>query len=781
MKLLFMRIIKRTLTVFFSFLIFLTLNAQEMGIGQWRDHLPWSYSISVTEAGNIIYCATPHGIIVYDKDENSVGRLTKINGLSDIGISNISYSNAYQTLVIAYSNTNIDLIMDNTIINIPDIKRKQILGNKTINKITLRNEFAYLACGFGIVVLDILKQEIHDTYYIGPDGNKINVLDITFNDTSIFAATESGIYYAPVNDPNLSNFNVWNKIQSINPNVEYKLIHYFNGNLFVNKNSTSATSVDTILVFDGNQWSRFDVEVATTVNNFKSCYGRLVITYNYFVKVFDENLNMLYKIWTYGSSSVAANDAIVDNRNDAYIADRYLGLVRTWSEGWNSQIICPAGPGTIDIFDISMGGGHLWMVSGGYNSSWGNIWKSAIVYSFIDEVWTTYGYWNVSQMDTIRDMVSVAVDPANENHVFAGSWFRGLLEFLNNEMINLYSIDNSSLRPNIFEGNGTVKIGGLYFDSDNNLWATNSGAEHILSRRTPGGAWQSYDLGSMTSGKDVGKTIVDTYNQKWILTRHYQNNPYYMFVFNENNSVGNQSKGLKSGEGNGNIPGNNVFSIAVDQDEEVWIGTDDGVAVFYNPENIFTGSNFDAQRPLVNFDGYVQYLLEGESITAITIDGANRKWMGTDRAGIFLLSEDGTEQIYHFTEENSPLFSNQITDIAINNNTGEVFIGTSKGLIAYKGTATEGDESYGEVYAYPNPVPSGYSGYIGIKGLVKNAHVKITDITGNLIFETIAEGGQAIWNGRDFSGRKANSGVYLVFTSNEDGSETMVTKILFIN
>ncbi len=224
-------------------------------------------------------------------------------------------------------------------------------------------------------------------------------------------------------------------------------------------------------------------------------------------------------------------------------------------------------------------------------------------------------------------------------------------------------------------------------------------------------------------------------------------------------------RGLKSGAGFGNLPGTSVFAIAEDIEGEIWVGTDEGVAVFYSPNDILTDDRSDAQQILVNVDGYVQYLLETEIVKAIAIDGANKKWFGTERAGVFLLSADGTEQIHHFTEDNSPLFSNNITSLAINEKTGEVFIGTAKGLISYKSTATGGGTTNDSVYAYPNPVRPGYGGPIAIKGLVRDAIVKITDITGSVIYETRAEGGQAIWNGYSFDGRKASTGVYLVFIS----------------
>jgi ligand-binding sensor domain-containing protein len=243
----------------------------------------------------------------------------------------------------------------------------------------------------------------------------------------------------------------------------------------------------------------------------------------------------------------------------------------------------------------------------------------------------------------------------------------------------------------------------------------------------------------------------------------------------------NQTTRLLRGEtGVGNIPGTQVFSVAQDLDGEVWIGTDEGIAIFYSPSTILTSSDYDAVRPLVNFDGYVQYLLETEVVTAIAVDGDNRKWIGTDRSGVFLLSPDGSEQLYHFTEDNSPLFSNQVIDIVINAD-GEVFMGTANGIIAYKGTASAPSENYSDVYAYPNPVKDGYDGWIAVKGLMQDTDVKITDIDGNLIYSTRSEGGQAVWNGKNFDGKKARPGVYMVFAATPDGSETVVTKILIID
>lgn len=239
----------------------------------------------------------------------------------------------------------------------------------------------------------------------------------------------------------------------------------------------------------------------------------------------------------------------------------------------------------------------------------------------------------------------------------------------------------------------------------------------------------------------------------------------------------NQRQFVSTGAGSGNLPSENVKSLALDRDGQMWVGTDKGVVVFDNPNAVFSGKNFDAYTPVFER----RRLLGNEIITSIAIDGGNRKWMGT-RNGIFLFNPDGTELVSNFNEKNSPLPSNEISYITAELNTGEVYIRTPKGMVSYRGTATEGilkqDES--GVKVFPNPVRPDFNGTIGIEGLVENAFVKITDIAGNLVFETRANGGTAIWNGNTLSGGRVKTGIYLIFSANAKGEETLVSRLAVV-
>lgn len=772
------------------FLIFTQqLFSQQVGIGQWRDMLPYDNTITVSQVDQRIYCATPYSLFYYDKEDFSIQRISKVNGLTDIGVSDIDYNEEEDVLVVAYTNTNLDLVRKGSFVNIPDIKRKEILGNKTINRVMNKGKDAYLSCGFGIVVVNLEKQEIKDTYYIGNEGSSVNVLDMAYNDTSLFAATEEGVYYADINNPNLAFFENWKKLNTLpDPEGTYNHVHTFGDHLLVNYYPEDEEQ-DLLLAWTGGEWVNFDTEGSGRTKNLNNSGQTLLVSYEFFTKEYDTDLNTLLKVYTYGPAiTPTPNDMIKDEENFYWIADRSRGLVKVWGEGFEREFIKPQGAPTADVYKMSSGGDNLWLVPGGMSGTWGNIWKSPSIFSFIDEGWNSFHAYNTEGLDTLRDMVAIKVDPLDPDRIYAGSWFRGVVEIHEGQVTNYYSAHNSSLQIHELEGGNVVKVGGIDFDSENNVWFTNSGAEDIVSVRkengTPGGQWQSYNLGANTIGIYVRELMVDSYDQKWMICRvtaSAPSNPYYMYVFDEKNPPGQQVRGLRSGTGNGALPGNAVYSMAEDLEEEVWVGTDEGIAIFYSPQDVLTTNNFDAERPLVDFDGYVQYLLETETVRAIAVDGANRKWIGTERSGVFLLSEDGTEQILHFTAENSPLLSNTIISLSINGVTGEVYIGTASGLVAYKGDSTEPMPDNTDVYVYPNPVRPGFTGPIAIRGLTRNATVKITDINGNLIYEDIAEGGQATWNGYDFDGRRARSGVYLVFISNEDGSETMVTKILFVN
>jgi len=296
--------------------------------------------------------------------------------------------------------------------------------------------------------------------------------------------------------------------------------------------------------------------------------------------------------------------------------------------------------------------------------------------------------------------------------------------------------------------------------------------------RKPNGEWKSFSLGEKGSVIDVGSVVIDNENQKWLQMRDYS-----LFVFNDNNTPDNtaddQKLKLTNVNGLKNVEASSIASMAVDHDGQLWLGTDQGVARIFSPGNVFTGGDYEAQRIMVEEEGYLHPLLETEAVTAIAVNGNNEKWLGTDKAGVFLMSADGATQLLHFTEANSPLLSNTIQSIKIASN-GEVYFATALGIVSYKDYKVESAASLDSLFIYPNPVRPEYKGPVYISNLVEESNVKITDVTGGLVWETQAQGGQVIWDGYNLQGRKVNTGVYLIFVTNSDGSQKKAGKLLFV-
>lgn len=763
----------------------------QVPIGQWRDHLPYNNTIAVTEGSEYYFCASEYALFSYSKVDASVEKLSKANALSDVGISCMRYNNYNSVLVVGYSNGNIDLIKGTLTINLSDIKRNtSIVGDKSINHVYFNDEFAYLSTGFGIVVIDTEREEVADTYSVGPALGDVSVNAIATDANYIYAAANDGLYYANVNSPFLADFNEWSqRIDFVNATVTagpFSGIVSFGGAIYINYDDAAYDS-DTLYYDEGSGWQRFDDVVGFDNNGIEVSNGELVLAHNGNVERYDATRMQTENIFSFnGSGFIQASHAIYSADGFTYIATQDLGLVKAWNS-WSAFSIVPPGPYSSKVHSMDSKGDHLWVATGSVSGPWNIDYGGKDgVFIFENEEWSFFNSINepVSMsIPEVLDFLDVAVDPADPDHVMAGTWTGGVLEFQNGALTTVYDDSNSALQ--IYDTDvSRVGVAGVGFDADGNAWFSNSVCSEPIVVKEAGGAWYSFGTSAYINGEIVGDILVTQSDHIWVLKPFLGSLGGGIQTFDYNGTLSDNSDDsylfLNGNIGTGNLPSTTVFCMAEDHDGEIWVGTSEGVAVFYSPDNIFNGGNFDAQQVLLEQDGNLQILLETEEVTAIAIDGANRKWFGTSSSGVFLMSADGTEQVLHFNEDNSPLLSNDISSIAINPETGEVFFGTSEGIISYRGTATEGEELFNNVHAFPNPVREDYTGLIAIKGLMENSAVKITDIAGNLVFETISEGGQAIWNGNDLFGNRVATGVYLVFSANDNGDFTATTKILVI-
>ena len=781
----------RKISLLLPFLLIISfLSAQQIPIGGWQEHLSYKNALSVAEGNGFVYCLTTSGIFNFKKSDNSMTRLSKVNGLSDIEGVMVNYNPYNNKFLIAYKNSNIDIIESNQIINISDIKRKPIIGNKAINNIHYINQFAYLACGFGIVVLDTERNEVKDTYYIGPVGAAINVLDITSDGTYIYASTETGIYRALLSDPNLANYASWTMINNVATGLDlptgmYNSITAFYGKIYTNYSKylmSNVSNQDTLFVFDGTSWTIFippgfpSSGSGYVTRSIKNNQNQLVLVLDGSILLFNSSVVGSGYFSGYFGDVTRANAAVLDASGSIWIADSKYGLA-SWRPSIGYQYRYPNGPSTERSLNMAIAKNQLLIAPGGY----ANFLVDGI-YQFKEEEWNNVKTASAAvSMDSIYDIMYVVIDPDDSIKVFAATWGQGVLELYDGTPVKLHNSTNSSLQGLGLPGYNPVNIYGMAFDEGGSLWVTNSGVANSVSYKNTSGTWNALYFQPIIGLVNMEQILIDKEDQKWIVL---SNGGGGILVYQGSTTAtpsASNSKKLTVTAGNGGLPSNLVYCLAKDLDDEIWVGTDKGIAVFYSPENVFSGSNFDAQQILIEQDGNVQILLETENVLSIAVDGANRKWIGTSNSGAYLMSADGTTQIHHFDESNSPLFSNSVKSISINNETGEVYFGTTKGIISYRGTSIEGFEEFTDVFAFPNPVKHDYEGPIAIKGLMNNSTLKITDISGALVYETKSEGGQAIWYGKNFKDERVSSGVYMVFCTSEDGQQKTVTKILVIN
>ena len=749
-----------------------------VSIGNWRTHLPYHKVIAVEPVGSKIYAATEFELFYYDNDDNSINILNRINGLSDIGISTIRFNESQRKLFVAYTNANVDLIdKDGVITNMSDIKDKSILGNKSINNVFFEGDLSYVACGFGIVVFDLKKEEVKDTYYIGDQGDAVNVTDVAIFNGRIYASTDDGIYYASIDAPNLANYAAWHFDTSlIHPHLAYTEMEVFNGKLYLNYDG--GFNADTLFVNDGNLWGYFHPEEVSQKYELRAYDDKFVVTNRYAVKVYDRNQNEMHNYYSPGGSITPLSTAI-DKSGNYWIGDSRRGLIKT-SDGWNNMDVMPNGPASKNVFELQACGDQVWIATGGHAANWGKRYMKEGVARF-DGQWTILNSTTLSDFTAYSDFVCTATDPIDPSVTYVGTWGNGILKFKNDELMEVFDADNSTLDYWVNDAN-LINISGLAFDSKGNLWVANTGAPKLLSVMERNGTWHSYNFGGSLSGIDIGTLLIDDNDYKWITRRNGE-----VIVFNDNGTLDNptddQVVNLNTATGNGHLAGS-VNCLVVDDDGAVWAGTDKGPCLFSNTKLIFSGGNFDAiQKEVPRNDGTLQSdpLFKDVSVLSMAaVKGTKQIWFGLE-SGVYLMSFEGKpKEIHNYTTKNSPLLDDAVNTMAIDKS-GEVFFGTGRGIISYRGESSTPEPYISDVVAYPNPVRLGYSGYVGIKGLVSNSLVRITTVDGVFVTQLLSEGGQAVWDCTNINGEKVQPGVYLLFVSTKSGTDKFATKILILN
>jgi hypothetical protein len=747
----------------------LPLLVQAQHYDNWNDYFSYNNVIATHYSNEKIYAAAENSIFIYDESNQEYISKSTVDGLSGNVISTIHYSETYQKTIIAYKNGLLEIIADDSdipVLTVVAIVNKTNIppNTKAINHILEDNGKLYLSCDYGISVYNIANLVFGDTYYIGAGGAQIKINATAIFNGKIFAATQSnGVLKADVSNPFLINFANWSTVQG----GSWKGISKFENELYLFGHNKLFKYNGTSFILENN--------FSSTIKSLQVTEDKMTIALNTEAFVYDINLNEIHhQGYTTNYDDFLINTAFTTNQG-LYLATNKYGLLLSETNDSSSLLeIHPEGPLENHIFDIDAMGGQFWL-SHGNHSVYYNAYplKSAGLSHYQDESWTTIPF---DELYNARNLIKPNINPNNPSQVFVSSFKDGLLELIDDTAVNLFNTTNSPLQD-IAPIPQEIRAGASAFDKNGLLWLTTGLTETALySYDIAANTWADYSIAAINPGAVeayYSKIVIDKNNIKWLGT------PYHGVIGydTQNNLIRN----IIDGADDGNLPNIDVRALAIDHNNSLWIGTQTGLVVLYNTTGFFTDDNPTARPIVILDDGIPKLLLDQQWVSDIEVDGSNNKWFATQDAGVFYTSADGKELIYHFTTTNSPLPTNAVDNIAIDDSTGEVFFATDKGLVSFNGVATEASENLDNAYVYPNPVRPNYTGLVTIKNLIADANVKITDITGNLVYEAISEGGTLQWDLTAFGTHRVASGVYLIHITNATAEQTKLIKLMVIN
>jgi len=726
------------------FLLFFALGIQaQEPIGTWDSYMPYSNANSLTGVSNELYVAAANSFYFqYGIDGGFVELADNTERLSDTNPQLCRYNPNNETLLLTYSNSVIDLVKGDNVVSLDGIANNNFYVNKTINEVHFIGNKAYLSCGFGITIVDMESGLFLDDFPVGTDGATVPVYDLVDDGTLLYAATEEGLLSVNMDDPFIDNFNNWTRYGD----EDSDFAKPFQG-LCVFKEQVYASSQSSVYVLDDDWMLIYDTSnFVTPANNLGTKYdwairkmspgsNHLIISEYKFIEgdgdeaIYDTRLALFENASNYDYINELfigrPFDAYEDDNGVIWVADQWFGLLKIVN-GTIEQRIRPNGPHDHKAKNIAVRDGALYVAPGDLDWAINPDGANRNGFYVFDGTWKNYTQLEYPILSNANDIAFVKPHPTNGS-VYFGSFTRGLVELKEGQPSVLTegsTLENSNSDPS------RIRATGMDFDDEGNLWICNHIAEKPLAVYAADGSWKSFGFGAKNRLFNV---IVDRRGQKWCLLSRDG-----IVVFDEGADIfddeEDQYRIITNSESLGGLQSERVYCIAEDLDGEIWVGTKDGIAVFYCASQVF-GNGCNASRPIVQVDGENRYLMQEQIVRAIAIDGGNRKWIGTDN-GLRLFSADGKQDLAFYTAENSPLLSNKILSLAYDEKSGKLFISSEKGINSFQTQAIGGSSVHGDVLVYPNPIRPEYDGPIAIKGLVENAEVKITDIAGNLIFET---------------------------------------------
>ena len=762
------------LAVLLMFAVSTCLQAAQ--IGSWNVYLSYHNATKNVAAGKTIYTVANGDLYSYNTEDSEVRTYDNLNILNDVDIADIGYSQEAKKIILIYSNCNIDLLDANdNVQNLSALKEKSISG-KEISNLYIYGSMAYLSTGFGLIEVDMKEGVFRNTYRLGLEGTCVAA-----NENNVFLGTTSGLYVCSKQE-NMQLQSNWKKHQG---STDWsKLLFYKDQLLGVRKDSLFV--IDTQRTNTANKINGSAVTFIRETNDQlfwgdtkNICYGSDI---NNFTIIKENNTwkDIAYQDGTY------------------WVSNQYQGLQGYKITGNQVQMttssVIPDSPIRNLSYRLNWVGNRL-LVAGGINTVAGYFNTPTAMY-MEDNQWTNFEEmterpekYKSLRLANTTDLVQ---DPTDPTHHYASLFRSGLFEYKDGKFTKFHNADNSPLQSILSKSISTyynyVSCAGLKFDPDGNLWMLCSQTDTVVRILRPDGKWNALYYEPIQMASLCDNILIHSTGMVFVTSRRLDQRG--IFCIDTKGTLANTKddkyilhKQIINQDETVYTP-DEFYGICEDLDGRVWFGTTLGLFVIDNPEQVFD-KDFRITQVKVNRNdgsGLADYLLSGLPVTCIAVDGANRKWVGTQNNGVFLISADGQETIHHFTTADSPLLSDAIQDIAVNSITGEVAIGTEKGLCSYMSDAIDAAEDLvkDNVLVYPNPVKSEYTGPITITGMTMDAEVKILSTNGQLVWKGVSTGGLVTWNGCNLSGKRVSSGVYHVVANDNAGNKAIVTRIVVI-
>lgn len=732
----------------------------------WKDYFSYNNIRAISASSAKTYVATENTVFILQEGQDNMSIFNTVNGFKISDITAMAHSEEYKKIIVG-SGTGLVVMIDEetgSIYTLSDIVSKTSLtdAEKVINDIYTYAGYAYLATGYGITAIRLYDAHFGDSYFIGDEGESRNVKNVTVIDHQLYANIEDmGIKRASIN-ANMINYANW---ETYSYSLWHSIANFGNRLAGIKTDRTFNYFENNTPVFADSLYNGMDQ--LNTYGNQITVYGEEVI------RVYNQYFNFVEELIFEGDTTGRFNTALTKN-NNLLIGSNTKGLLSKNLYENNLTTLSPEGALSNDYFRIYNGDDqYLWSIYGGYDNFFNPYTYGLTAYginrlNLDNNQWDTVEY---DQIEPFRAMSYISVNPREPNYIYFGSFFDGMMKMgrngnLADVQIQKFNQNNSGLTAIDTENNQDVRVNGPFFDNQGNGWLTNSLADRPLRRYSSSGEWQSYQPNVLTQNNNYTAPIVDRNNTKWFGAYNVG-----VVAFNEQN---NRSATIT------NLPSNTVFSLALDQRNQLWIGTYYGIRVVPSPESFSNQAQIASNSIIIMEEGRAQELFYRQTVLKIKVDGSNNKWVSIAGAGVFLISDNGQNTIYRFDKDNSPLPDNDVVDIEINDQTGEVFFATKNGMVSFQNYATAPLENLSNVYVYPNPVRPEHADVINISGLSAEATIKITDVNGNLVYETRSLGGTVQWDTTNFSGSRVKTGVYMIFISSRDGSDTTVKKVMIV-